>query len=61
MAKIDLNKQAQEIIEAALKEYMTDADRRKIVTPMKRSILVFLRGNQRLAKDDFEKYSFDWF
>ena len=46
---------------AALKEYMTDADRRKIVTPMKRSILVFLRGNQRLAKDDFEKYSFDWF
>ena len=45
----------------ALAEYMTEQEREKILTPMKESILVFLRGDSKLAKNDLEDFQYDFF
>ena len=47
--------------EKALQEYLSDFENERRLTPMKKSILVFLRGNSKLAKSDIEKYEFELF
>jgi DNA modification methylase len=47
--------------ESALQEYLSDFENERRLTPMKKSILVFLRGNSKLAKSDMEKYEFELF
>ena len=47
--------------EKALQEYLSDFESERRLTPMKKSILVFLRGNSKLAKSDMEKYEFELF
>lgn len=47
--------------EKALQEYLSDFENERRLTPMKKSILVFLRGNSKLAKSDMEKYEFELF
>lgn len=47
--------------DADLIEYMTAFEREKILTPMKESILVFLRGDSKLAKNDLADFKYDLF
>lgn len=47
--------------EKELQEYMGSFDNTKQLTQMKKSILVFLRGNQKLAQSDIENYDFELF
>ena len=47
--------------EKALQEYLSDFENERRLTPMKKSILVFLKGNSKLAKSDIEKYEFELF
>lgn len=47
--------------EKALQEYLNDFESERQLTPMKKSILVFLRGNSKLAKADIENYDFELF
>ena len=47
--------------EKALQEYLSDFENERRLTPMKKSILVFLRGNSKFAKSDMEKYEFELF
>lgn len=44
--------------EKALKEYLEDFTESRIVTPMKKSILVFLKG-KAIKRQDIERYEFD--
>lgn len=50
----------QKNIDAALKDYMEDFTDTRILTPMKKSILVFLKGKQP-KKEEIEGYKFDEF
>jgi hypothetical protein len=47
--------------DVALREYLDEFDRTKVLTPMKQSILVFLKGNSKLAKKDLGSYDYDVF
>lgn len=47
--------------ESALREYMASFDQTKQLEEMKQNILIFLKGNSKLAKADLETYDFTIF
>lgn len=47
--------------EKALKKYLDSFDNERQLTEMKQNILIFLKGNSKLAKSDIETFNFDLF
>lgn len=47
--------------EAALDEWINEFDREKILMPMKKSVLIFLKGQSKLAASELERYEFPEF
>ena len=45
----------------SLNDYLNEFDKTKEVTEMKKNILIFLKGNSKLAKNDIENYDFEIF
>lgn len=45
----------------ALREYLASFDQTKHLEEMKQNILIFLKGESKLAKSDIQTYTFEWF
>lgn len=45
----------------SFEEFINQFEKNKELAPMKKSVLVFLKGNSKLAKSDIEEYDFDLF